>query len=329
MPKAGEKRKREDNEADGKKNVKKAKTATTTETVKKTTESSNKTKTVLNSNWDKIKDQIPKPKFKKAPKYTPSSEKYEVIKISEYEKEEKEQLAQQKLEIKKMPGPVNANTDVTKYLALDCEMVGVGINGQESVLARVCIVNSYGNVIYDKFVRPNPKDPIVDYRTKWSGVRPGDLRGPNAFPFEVVQKEVAAIIDEKIVVGHSLLNDFRALMLSHPWHLCRDTAKYRPLQRAKGKPHALRYLMKTILGTEIQTGEHEPDEDARAALLLYKHLKKAWEKDIAAKMKRKYNSRTAKKKKTTHKTTILSGLSGLKHVEKSVSEEVSASDSES
>lgn len=68
---------------------------------------------------------------------------------------------------------------VTKYLALDCEMVGVGINGQESALARVCIVNSYGNVIYDKFVRTNPKDPVVDYRTKWSGVRPGDLKGPN------------------------------------------------------------------------------------------------------------------------------------------------------
>ncbi len=64
-------------------------------------------------------------------------------------------------------------------MALDCEMVGVGINGQESALARVCIVNSYGNVIYDKFVRPNPKDPVVDYRTKWSGVRPADLRGPN------------------------------------------------------------------------------------------------------------------------------------------------------
>lgn len=149
-----------------------------------------------------------------------------------------------------------------------------------------------------------------------------------ALTFEVVQKEVAAIIDGKIVVGHSLLNDFRALMLSHPWHLCRDTAKYRPLQRSKGKPHALRYLMKTILGIEIQSGEHEPDEDARAALLLYKHLKKAWEKDIAAKMKRKYNSRTAKKKKSPAKTTIVANFSGLHGKEESASEEAQ-SDSES
>jgi hypothetical protein len=54
----GEKRKREDNESDGKKNVKKAKTVTTIESVKKTTESRKKTKTVLNSNWDKIKVRI-------------------------------------------------------------------------------------------------------------------------------------------------------------------------------------------------------------------------------------------------------------------------------
>jgi hypothetical protein len=43
---------------------------------------------------------------------------------------------------------------VTKLIALDCEMVGVGIEGKESMLARVCIINSFGNVIYDKFVKP-------------------------------------------------------------------------------------------------------------------------------------------------------------------------------
>jgi RNA exonuclease 4 len=55
-------------------------------------------------------------------------------------------------------------------------MVGVGIRGQESALARVAIVNSYGNVIYDRYVLTNPKDKIVDYRTKWSGIRPEDLK---------------------------------------------------------------------------------------------------------------------------------------------------------
>ena len=55
----GAKRKREENEKDGKKDVKKAKTITT-ETEKKTTESAvKKTKIILpNSNWDKLKVRI-------------------------------------------------------------------------------------------------------------------------------------------------------------------------------------------------------------------------------------------------------------------------------
>ena len=35
-------------------------------------------------------------------------------------------------------------------------------------------VNSWGNIVYDKHVRP--MEEVTDYRTKVSGVRPGDLR---------------------------------------------------------------------------------------------------------------------------------------------------------
>lgn len=60
-----------------------------------------------------------------------------------------------------------------KYLGLDCEMVGVGIDGSESSLARVSLVNYHGAVILDEYVRQ--KERVVDYRTKWSGIRPKDL----------------------------------------------------------------------------------------------------------------------------------------------------------
>ena len=76
---------------------------------------------------------------------------------------------------------------VTKYVAIDCEMVGVG-DGKESALARVSIVNKFGHVLLDTFggcidrwYRPltgaavRPKDYIVDYRTKYSGVRFKDI----------------------------------------------------------------------------------------------------------------------------------------------------------
>lgn len=40
--------------------------------------------------------------------------------------------------------------------------------------------------------------------------------------------------------------------------MTRDTAKYRPLQRKKNKPHSLKWLARTHLELNIQSGEHEP-----------------------------------------------------------------------
>jgi RNA exonuclease 4 len=52
-------------------------------------------------------------------------------------------------------------------------MVGVGIDGSESSLARVSIVNFYGVVQLDEFVRQ--RERVVDYRTQYSGIRETDM----------------------------------------------------------------------------------------------------------------------------------------------------------
>jgi RNA exonuclease 4 len=52
-------------------------------------------------------------------------------------------------------------------------MVGVGPKGSEDFLARVSIVNYYGNVLLDAFVSPTQR--VTDWRTKWSGIRPADV----------------------------------------------------------------------------------------------------------------------------------------------------------
>jgi RNA exonuclease 4 len=64
----------------------------------------------------------------------------------------------------RQPGP---------YIALDCEMVGVGPMGRESTLARVSVVNYFGVVLMDEFVRQ--KERVTDWRTQWSGVRARDM----------------------------------------------------------------------------------------------------------------------------------------------------------
>lgn len=60
-----------------------------------------------------------------------------------------------------------------KYLAVDCEMVGVGPNGSESSLARVSLVDWNGAVVLDEFVRQ--KERVTDWRTQWSGIREKDM----------------------------------------------------------------------------------------------------------------------------------------------------------
>ncbi|KAK9829039.1 hypothetical protein WJX72_003585 [[Myrmecia] bisecta] len=170
---------------------------------------------------------------------------------------------------------------LTAVLAIDCEMVGVGPDGKRSALARVCIVNSAGHVLMDKHVRP--KEPVTDFRTQFSGIRPADLK--HAESLEDVQAEVARLIQGRILVGHSISNDLQALLLGHPRKDIRDTARYPPLMRAtapgrRPKPRALRHLAAEQLGLTIQEGEHTPVDDARAALYLYLKHRKDWERSL-------------------------------------------------
>jgi len=192
------------------------------------------------------------------------------------------------IELRK-PTPTSRDASVTEIVAMDCEMVGVGEDGSRSVLARVTVVNEYGNVILDTFVQATER--VTDYRTKVSGVRPRDLK--NAPKFVDVQKMVSKLIDKKIVVGHGLKNDFRALLLNHPRERTRDTALYhvftRPLRSTErcveGAPRgrgsrSLKELTRTHLRMKIQDGEHSSAEDARAALFLYAKYKRKWEKSL-------------------------------------------------
>eukprot|EP00752_Nemacystus_decipiens_P001310 g1300.t1 len=171
-----------------------------------------------------------------------------------------------------------------QYVALDCEMVGVGPGGCRSALARCCLVDWEGNVIYDKHVTPNER--VTDFRTFVSGVKANHLKG--GLRLRQCQGEVAAILKDRVLVGHALSNDLKALMMSHPPRAMRDTAAYRPYQKAHGKtggklrPKSLKVLSQEHLERTIQSGQHNPAEDARAAMDLYKLARFEWEKSLSA-----------------------------------------------
>jgi len=164
-------------------------------------------------------------------------------------------------------------------IALDCEMVGVGPMGRESTLARVSVVNYFGAVLIDEFVRQ--KERVTDWRTQWSGIRPRDMI--NAKTFEEVQSSVAGLMKDRIVIGHAIQNDLKALMLSHPRAQIRDTQilAHRHGQSRSARP-ALRNLVHDMLSAKIQDGEHSSVIDARATMAIYRLNRGQWEKGYAA-----------------------------------------------
>mmetsp|Transcript_32136 Transcript_32136/g.47273 ORF Transcript_32136/g.47273 Transcript_32136/m.47273 type:complete len:357 (+) Transcript_32136:40-1110(+) len=173
------------------------------------------------------------------------------------------------------------------FIALDCEMVGIGPNGSQSALARVSIVNWAGTVILDTFVKVAV--PVTDYRTFVSGVTAKDIEAEDAMDLGVCRYLVQAILKQRVLIGHALVNDLCALNINHPWYCIRDTAKYPPymqLRRAHGSEHGhqmkarkLRDLAWDKLGICIQQmgKAHSSIEDARATLDLYKLARNEWE----------------------------------------------------
>lgn len=170
-----------------------------------------------------------------------------------------------------------------KMVAIDCEMVGTGPKGHVSSLARCSIINYNGDVLYDEYILPPCH--IVDYRTRWSGIRKHHM--VNATPFKIARGQILKILTGKIVVGHAIHNDFKALQYFHPKSLTRDTSHIPPLNRKADCPEnatmSLKHLTKKLLNRDIQAGKsgHSSVEDAQATMELYKLVEVEWEQHLA------------------------------------------------
>jgi RNA exonuclease 4 len=177
-------------------------------------------------------------------------------------------------------------------------------------LARVSLVDWNGNTLLDTFVQVPQR--VTDFRTHVSGVRPSDITYKDSTPSQTLldvttcRKKVGQLLEGKIVIGHALQNDFRALMLHHPKERIRDTARYPPLMKARGKnggklrPRKLRDLVyEYVMGMEIQKkGQaHSSVEDAIGVMEVYKSVRDGWEKYL--------DEKKNPKKKTEHKKVVL------------------------
>ncbi|KAK2543510.1 Isg20l2 [Columba livia] len=97
---------------------------------------------------------------------------------------------------------------------------------------------------------------------------------------------ILRILAGKVVVGHAIYNDFKALKYFHPKELTRDTSKIPLLNRRGGFPEnvaiSLKRLVKELLHKDIQVGKsgHSSVEDARATMELYKVVEAEWEQHL-------------------------------------------------
>ncbi|KAH8556597.1 RNA exonuclease 4 [Umbelopsis sp. PMI_123] len=202
--------------------------------------------------------------------------------------------------VKTMDATTGRDAKLGKYVAIDCEMVGVGPEGEESALARVSLVNYNGAVLMDDFVKPQER--VTDFRTSVSGITPKHL--VNAISFKEAQKKVADIIKDRILVGHAVYNDLKALMLDHPRILIRDTSRYKPFRKhSKGRTPGLKLLVKEVLSISIQSGSHSSVEDARFTMLLYKKVKSEWDRSLGSKRMKEIKFTKGAKTKQTNQTS--------------------------
>ncbi|CAO2598674.1 Interferon-stimulated 20 kDa exonuclease-like 2 [Lemmus lemmus] len=221
------------------------------------------------------------PKIKSRPSHTQKKNKGSKKKKK---KSSKKSAAQRSTDAHSQDKCLKASQNLPgKMVAVDCEMVGTGPKGRVSSLARCSIVNYDGDVLYDDYILPPCH--IVDYRTRWSGIRKSHMA--KATPFKIARSQILKILMGKIVIGHAIHNDYKALHYFHPKSLTRDTSQIPLLNRKADCPEnvtlSLKHLTKKLLHRDIQAGKsgHSSVEDAQATMELYKLVEVEWEQHLA------------------------------------------------
>lgn len=126
-----------------------------------------------------------------------------------------------------------------------------------------------------------PREPVVDFLTRFSGIVADDL-DPSRAPHRIISTRSAYLqmrfLLERgcIFVGHGLKQDFATVNLIVPPHQILDTVEI--FHQPGARYVSLRFLANYVLGRDMQQDTHDSVEDARAAFELYRKALE-WKKD--------------------------------------------------
>ncbi|KAI9681787.1 MAG: poly(A)-specific ribonuclease [Trizodia sp. TS-e1964] len=248
------------------------------------------------SDWHVFNDfRVDKVSFEEALRFEPSWKVPSVIgyqiKAARHKIDDswKKELGPQKSDSYRLLTPEEAPQQGTivaldaEFVALKQEEIEIKADGtRETIrparlgLARVSVLRGSGNLeavpFIDDYIATT--EPVVDYLTAYSGIKPGDLdrriSTKNVVSLKIAYKKLWILLNLGCVfVGHGLTKDFRTINIQVPKEQVFDTVVlfHKALQKRK---LSLRFLSWYLLREEIQEGEHDSIEDSRTALKLYR-----------------------------------------------------------
>lgn len=186
-----------------------------------------------------------------------------------------------------LPGPTTHCAIDAEFVRLLREEIDVGADGSRRItrphrsgLARVSVLRGdepdQGVPYIDDYISID--EPIDDYLTEFSGLRPGDLTlGTSRFVLvnlKTVYKKLWVLLNLGCkFIGHGLKSDFRTINIHVPESQVIDTQELFSLGSRARRKLSLRFLAWLLLKEDIQSaGEqgHDSIEDAATALKLWR-----------------------------------------------------------
>lgn len=178
----------------------------------------------------------------------------------------------------------------TEFVDLEKAEIDVKADGSQEIvrpnksgLARVSVLRgngvNEGVPFIDDYI--TIREPIVDYVTQYSGIKPGDLDPRtsvhNLLPLKAAYKKLWLLLNLGCVfVGHGLASDFRKINIQVPKSQTVDT-QWLFFHPGNQRRLSLRYLAWAVFKEYIQEEPtpdtiqgHDSIEDARMALRLWK-----------------------------------------------------------